>query len=125
MGHLGNMTGLCYTQFRMSQEVAIISAATAILAIVIAIFGASWLNQRNIEKLLDQMEKRFDSRFDQMEKRFDARFDQMEKRFDARFDTVLAEIKRLDQRIDSLELRIDRIERQLEAIFKPVLPPRT
>jgi Tfp pilus assembly protein PilN len=86
----------------MSQSVAIISAATALLALVLAIFGASWLNQRNIERLLEQMEKRFD----------------------ARFDTVLSEIKRLDQRIDSLDQRVDRIERQLEAVFKPVLPPR-
>ncbi|MEN3335128.1 MAG: hypothetical protein V7641_4493 [Blastocatellia bacterium] len=93
---------MCYTSLCMSQGVAIISAATALLALVLAIFGASWLNQHNIERLLEQMEKRFD----------------------ARFDTVLSEIKRLDQRIDSLDQRVDRIERQLEAVFKPVLPPR-
>ena len=97
----------------MSRAVAIISAATALAALVLAIFGASWLNQRNIGKLLEQMEKRFD----------------------ARFDTVLSEIRRLDQRIDaldqrlsqridSLEQRVGRIERQLEALFKPALPPR-
>lgn len=86
----------------MSQDIVIISAATAILVLVLAIFGASWLNQRNIEKLLDQLEKRFD----------------------ARFDNVLTEFKRLDQRIDSLEQRLDRIELQLETVFKPVLPPR-
>jgi Tfp pilus assembly protein PilN len=91
-----------YTSLYMSPGVAIISAATALLALVLAIFGASWLNQRNIERLLEQMEKRFD----------------------ARFDTVLSEIRRLDQRIDSLNQRVDRIERQLEAVFKPVLPPR-
>ena len=93
----------------MSQEVAIISAATALLALVLAIFGASWLNQRATERFLDQLEKRFDARFDKV---------------DARFDSVLTEIRRLDQRIDSLDQRIDRIERQLEAIFKPALPPR-
>lgn len=94
----------------MSPNVAIISAIIAVLTLVLSIFGASWLNQRNIEKLLEQLEKRFD----------------------ARFDTVLTEIKRLDQRIDLVERRIDlveqrldRIERQLEAIFKPVPPPRT
>ena len=85
---------MCYTSLCMSQSVAIISAATALLALVLAIFGASWLNQRNIERLLD-----------------------------ARFETVLSEIRRLDQRINSLEHRLDRIERQLEAVFKPVLPP--
>jgi hypothetical protein len=79
----------------MSPGVVIISAATALLALVLAIFGASGLNQRNIERLLD-----------------------------ARFETVLSEIRRLDQRINSLEQRLDRIERQLEALFKPALPPR-
>ncbi len=81
----------------MSPNVAILSAAVAVLTLVLAIFGASWLNQRNIEKLLEQMEKRFD----------------------ARFDVLLSEIKRLDQRIDSVERRLDRIERQLEAVFQP------
>ncbi|MGI9035648.1 MAG: hypothetical protein ACR2GD_06380 [Pyrinomonadaceae bacterium] len=83
----------------------------ALLTLVLAIFGASWLNQRSTEKFLEQLEKRFD----------------------AKFDTVLAEIKRVDNRIDGLEKRLDsferqvdqrlsKIERQLEAIFKPVLP---
>lgn len=96
----------------MSPNAAIISATIAVITLVLAIFGASWLNQRATEKLLEQLEKRFD----------------------ARFETLLTEIKRLDQRIDSLEARVDqrfeaietrldRIERQLEAIFKPVLPP--
>lgn len=83
----------------MSPNVAIISATIAVLTLVLAIFGASWLNQRSTEKLLEQLEKRFDARFDALEKRIDAR-------------------------MSALEQRIDRIERQLEAIFKPVLPPR-
>jgi len=97
----------------MSPNVAIISATVAVATLVLAIFGASWLNQRNIERL----------------------FDQMEKRFDARFDSVLTEIKalsqrvegieqRLDQRIDFLDQRMDRIERQLDAIFRPAMPSR-
>ncbi|MCI0489132.1 MAG: hypothetical protein L0229_21275 [Blastocatellia bacterium] len=84
----------------MSPNIAIISATIAVVTLVLAIFGASRLNQRNIEKLLEQLEKRFD----------------------ARFDTVLAEIRRLDQRIDAVERPLDRMERQLEAIFKPALP---
>jgi len=59
----------------MSPNVAIISATTAVLTLVFTTFGASWLNQRNIEKLLEQLERRFD----------------------ARFDTVLTGIKRLDR----------------------------
>ena len=97
----------------MSQSAAIISATIAMFSLVLAIFGASWLNQRNIERLLEQMEKRFDSKFEQIN-----------VQMNARFDTVLSEIRRLDQRIDSLEQRIDRIERQLEVLFKQALPPR-
>lgn len=85
----------------MNNNIAILSAALTILGIVLAIFGASWLNQRSTEKLIEQFGRQMDARFDQ----------------------VLTEIKRLDQRIDSLTQRVERIERQLEAIFKPV-PPR-
>ena len=87
----------------MSANFAIISATVAVVTLVLAIFGASWLNQRNIERLLEQLEKRFDTRF----------------------DTVLTEVRRLGQRIDSVERRLDRIERQLEAVFKPVPPGRS
>ena len=76
----------------MSQNIAILSAALTILALVLSIFGASWLNQRNTEKLLEQMEKRFEARFIAIEQRF-----------------------------IGIEQRLDRIERQLEAVFKPVL----
>lgn len=84
-----------------------ISAIIAVLTLVLSIFGASWLNQRNTAKLLEQLEKRFDARFDTLLSEF------------------RSEIKRLDQRLDSVEHRLDRIERQLETIFKPVLPPRS
>jgi hypothetical protein len=39
--------------------VTLISGAIAILALVVSIFGASWLNQRTTERLVDQLEKRF------------------------------------------------------------------
>jgi uncharacterized protein Yka (UPF0111/DUF47 family) len=87
----------------MGSDIAVISATVAVITLVLAIFGASWLNQRNIERLLEQLDKRFDPRF----------------------ETVLTEIRRLDQRIDSVEHRLDRIERQLEAVFKPVPPGRS
>jgi len=69
--------------------VAFISGAIAILALVVSIFGASWLNQRATERLVDQLEKRFDGR------------------------------------LAGIEQRLDRIERQLEAVFKPILTPRS
>jgi CHASE1-domain containing sensor protein len=94
----------------VSPNVALISGAIALLALVISIFGASWLNQRATERLLDQSDKRFDQRADQSDKRFDQRVDQLEKR--------------MDQRLAVIDQRLDRIERQLEAVFKPILQPR-
>jgi hypothetical protein len=64
------------------------SGAITMLALVLSIFGASWLNQRATERLVDQLEKRF------------------------------------DQGLLAIDQRLDRIERQLEAVFKPVSPPR-
>jgi hypothetical protein len=83
----------------MSPGVAILSGAITGMALVLSIFGAAWLNQRNTEKLIEQLDKRFDQRFADLESRFDLRF-------------------------SSLESRLDRIERQLEALFKPILPPK-
>ena len=73
----------------MSPNVAFISGAIAILALVVSIFGASRLNQRATERLVDQLENRFDGR------------------------------------LAGIEHRLDRIERQLEAVFKPILQPRS
>lgn len=72
----------------MSPNVALMSGAITMLALVLSIFGASWLNQRATERLVDQLEKRF------------------------------------DQGLLAIDQRLDGIERQLEAVFKPVLPPR-
>lgn len=81
----------------MSPSIAILSAAVTVFALALSVFGASWLNQRNTEKLLEQLGQRFDQRMDSLE-------------------------RRLDQRLDSMDQRVGRIERQLEAIFKPSLP---
>ncbi len=80
----------------MSLGVALISAVVGLVTLVFAIFGASWLNQRATEALIEQLERRFD----------------------ALVSEFRSEIKHLDQRLDSVG------ERQLEAIFKPELPPR-
>jgi predicted DNA repair protein MutK len=88
----------------MNPNVVILSAVISVLTIVLAIFGAAWLNQRGVEKQLEQMEKRFDARFDTVT----ARFDSLEKRFDERFK--------------SLEQRLIKVEDQLAKIFRPILP---
>ena len=92
----------------MNPSIAILSASVTVFALVLSVFGAPWLHQRNTEKLVEQLGQRFDQRIDSLEKRFDQRMDSLEKR--------------LDQRLDSMDQRVGRIERQLEAIFKPSLP---
>jgi len=105
----------------VNPNVALISGAIAVLALVISIFGASWLNQRATERLLDQSGKRFDQSVDQLDKHLDQRVDQLDRRFDQRVDQL---DKRMDQRLAVIDQRLDRIERQLEAVFKPILQPR-
>ncbi len=89
----------------MNPNIVIISATVAVVTLVLAIFAAFWLNQRNTEKLLEQMERRFDARFDALTAEF------------------RSEIKRVDQRFDSVEHRLKLIEDLLARIFKPILPP--
>jgi hypothetical protein len=98
----------------MSSNIAILSGTITLVTLVFAIFGASWLNQRSIERLLEQMVKRFDARFDSIGAEFKALINQ-------RVDGIE---QRLDQRIDFLDQRMDRIERQLDALFRPGFPPR-
>jgi hypothetical protein len=101
----------------MNPNIAVIFGAVAVGAIVLAIFGASWLNQRATEKLLEQMEKRFDAKLEAVRNELLARIEAIQLEF-------RAEIKLVNQRLGSVEATLARVERQLEAIFKPVLPPR-
>ncbi len=105
----------------MSMNVAVIFAIIGLITLVLTIFGASWLNQRATERLLDQGQRATERLLEQLEIRLESKFD---VRFDMLQTEFRAEIKRLDQRLDSVENRLDRIERQLEAIFKPTLPPQ-
>src|SRR5205085_4743699 len=100
----------------MSPGVAILSAAITVMALVLSIFGAAWLNQRNTEKLIEQLDKRFDQRFADLESRFDLRFSTLESRIDG-------VERQMEIRFGQMETRFDRIERQLEALFKPILSP--
>ncbi|MEW6131160.1 MAG: hypothetical protein AB1757_29280 [Acidobacteriota bacterium] len=84
----------------LNPNIALLTAVLSVITIVFSIFGASWLNQRSTERAIDDLKKGLEQRIGDLEKRFDERF-------------------------KSLEQRLDRIERQLEAIFKPVFPPRS
>jgi hypothetical protein len=73
----------------------IVTIIIALATFIISIFGASWLNQQAMNKRIDDLRDYLDARFAAQ-----------------------------DTRSASIEQPLDRIERQLEAIFKPSLPPR-
>jgi hypothetical protein len=73
----------------------IVTIIIALATFIISIFGASRLNQQAMNKRIDDLRDYLDARFAAQ-----------------------------DTRSASIEQPLDRIERQLEAIFKPSLPPR-
>ncbi|HEY6332772.1 MAG TPA: hypothetical protein VI756_25840 [Blastocatellia bacterium] len=56
-----------------------------VIAVVLAVFGANWLNQRNTAALLDQAEKRFDANFSAINQRLD----RIERQLEALFKPAL------------------------------------
>jgi chromosome segregation ATPase len=89
----------------------VISTIIGAGSFILTIFSAIYLNQRHVDKLMEQMEKRFD-----------AKLDGLRAEIKAEFGTVRAEIQAVNNRIAAVESRIERIERQLDQIFKPALP---
>jgi flagellar capping protein FliD len=85
----------------------ILTAIIASASFILAVFGASWLNQQAMNKRIDDLKTYLDARFDTV---------------NARFDAVDARFKAVDERFAHIESRLDRIERQLDQVFKPVLP---
>jgi septal ring factor EnvC (AmiA/AmiB activator) len=99
----------------MNTTAIIITVSIGFATLIFSIFGASWLNMRQLSLLMEQNEKRETERYTSLEQRIS----DLEKRIDERFTSLE---KRIEDRFASLETRVDRIERQLEQIFKPVLP---
>ena len=96
----------------------ILPAIIASASFILAVFGASWLNQPAMNKRIDDLKTYLDARFNGLEQSVNARFDAV----DARFNAVDARFKAVDERFAHVESRLDRIERQLDQVFKPVLP---
>ncbi len=73
----------------------LISAA----AFILAIFGASWLNQQAMNKRIDELKFYLNARFNALEREMSARFDAV----DARFEAVDARFGAVDQRFSTSE----------------------
>lgn len=96
----------------------IITAIIAVAAFILTIFSADWLNQRHVDRLINQLDMKFDAKLDALRSEMKALRSEMM----AEFAKVHAEIQNLSQRVEALTQRVDRIERQLDTIFKPTLP---
>ena len=92
-----------------------INFVIALIGIILAIFGSAWLNNQQLVKILTSHKDELGIRIDQV----NMRIDQSEKRLDDRISQLE---KRMDDRFNNLDNRVDKVERQLEQIFKPILP---
>jgi uncharacterized protein YoxC len=104
----------------------VISTIIAAASFILTIYSAIYLNQRHVDKLVEQLEKRFEARITGteglitgLEQRMEARIFGLEQTMNARFDTMNARFDAVDKRLSGVESRLDRIE---QILFKPVLP---
>jgi len=93
----------------------VISTIIAAASFTLTIFSAIYLNQRHVDKLIEQLEKRFEARITGTEGLITG----LEQTMNARFDTMNARFDAVDKRLSGVESRLDRIE---QILFKPVLP---
>ena len=107
----------------------VISTIIAAASFTLTIFSAIYLNQRHVDKLIDQLEKRFEARITGRAHHrsgtedgggtVEVRIFGLEQTMNARFDTMNARFDAVDKRLSGVESRLDRIE---QILFKPVLP---
>ncbi len=87
-------------------------------AFIISIFAANWLNLRSNDRLFERLDKQLAAQFGEVRAEFGA--------VRAEIGAVRTEITALraemTARFSALENKVDRLDRQMEAIFKPVLP---
>lgn len=87
--------------------------------LVFAIFGANWLNQRQTERLLEELGRRFDAKFDGLRAELKVEIGAVKTELKTEIGAVKTELK---VELGALAQKVERIERQLDAMFKPVLP---
>ena len=95
----------------------VISTIIGVASFILTIFSAIYLNQRHVDKLMEQMDKRMSENTARLEAKIDvvrAEVQGLRMETNARFDSAQKEIV-------ALQGKVDRIE---QALFRPVLPPR-
>jgi hypothetical protein len=97
----------------------VISTIIAAASFILTIFCAIYLNQRHVDKLVEQLDRRFESRITGLDQTVNARFDSMNARIDARFELVNVRFEGVERRLSNIESRLDRIE---QVLVKPIVP---
>jgi len=100
----------------------ILTIIIALATFILAIFGASWLNQQAMNKRIDDLKMYLDARFDTVTAELRGEFKAVRAEIAAvraEIAAVRAEMGTLRAEVAALSQRVDRIERQLEALFKP------
>ena len=89
----------------------VIAGASFIIIAISAIIAGAWLKQRGQERQIDAIRSEMNSFRNEMK---------AELRADT--EKVIGEVGTLRAEQTAMREKVERIERQLEAIFKPVLP---
>ena len=88
-----------------------ITVILGFITLLLAILGGAWLNQRGLEKQMESFRAEIK-----------AELNAHKAELKAELQALRAEFVSLRAEFATLSERVTRIERQLEAIFKPVLP---
>ena len=96
----------------------VVSSIIAAASFTLTIFSAIYLNQRHVDKLVEQLEKRFEARITGLAQTIEARIAGLEKIMEARItgleQNTNARFDKMEQimnaRFLAVESRLDRIE---------------
>jgi hypothetical protein len=93
------------------------STIIAAASFILTIFSAIYLNQRHVDKLVEQLEKRFEARITGLAQTTEARIAGLEQTINARFDAVNERFEKMDQIMNA---RFEKLEQIMNARFHAV-----
>jgi hypothetical protein len=96
-------------------NVQLIVAAVAFVSLLFTILAGAWLNQRGLERQMDAFRNEIKAQINEFKSEVSAQLSEFKSEANARFDVV-------DAQLGAIQSQVSRIDRQVEAIFKPVLP---
>lgn len=99
----------------------VISTIIGVASFILTIFSAIYLNQRHVDKLIEQMNKRFEARINESAAGLGAKIEVLRAELQGFRMEANARFDALQKEVVALQGRVERIE---QALFRPVLPPR-